>query len=111
MHQCKLLEPIHNSVRYLDVDECSVEVYLSKTIGLPGPDAYRRPKLAHRRLHSNQILARNQFSALEHDDELLEYPEDIFATGTPHASRLRSAASLTTACHGANPLRRITGTR
>jgi hypothetical protein len=29
--------------------------------------------------------ARNQFSALEHDDGLLEYPEDIFATTTLNA--------------------------
>src|ERR1700710_2745939 len=34
IHQCKLLEPIRNSARYPDVDECGVEVYLSKIIDL-----------------------------------------------------------------------------
>jgi hypothetical protein len=31
-------------------------------------------------------MARNQFSDLEHDDGLLEYPEDIFGTATLNGS-------------------------
>ncbi|KAJ8582606.1 hypothetical protein M405DRAFT_867708 [Rhizopogon salebrosus TDB-379] len=54
----------------------------------PGLDTYRRLKLTHCCLYSNQIqqLARNQFSDLEYDDGLLEYPEDIFGTATLKAS-------------------------
>ncbi|KAJ8591637.1 hypothetical protein M405DRAFT_860386 [Rhizopogon salebrosus TDB-379] len=52
-----------------------------------GLDVYRRPKLTHRRLGPSTFpRARNQFSDLEHDDELVEYPEDIFCTATPNAS-------------------------
>ncbi|OAX33539.1 hypothetical protein K503DRAFT_869495 [Rhizopogon vinicolor AM-OR11-026] len=41
MRQGKLSELIHNSARYPDLDECSVEVHFREIIDLPGPDAYR----------------------------------------------------------------------
>ncbi|KAG1842247.1 RecF/RecN/SMC N terminal domain-containing protein [Suillus subalutaceus] len=40
MRQGKLSELIHNSARYPDLDECSVEVHFREIIDLPGPDAY-----------------------------------------------------------------------
>ncbi|KAL4068878.1 RecF/RecN/SMC N terminal domain-containing protein [Scleroderma yunnanense] len=41
MRQAKLSELIHNSARYPDLDECSVEVHFRDIIDLPGPDAYK----------------------------------------------------------------------
>ncbi|KAI5998259.1 RecF/RecN/SMC [Pisolithus albus] len=41
MRQGKLSELIHNSARYPDLDECSVEVHFRDIIDLPGPDAYK----------------------------------------------------------------------
>ncbi|KAL0952089.1 hypothetical protein HGRIS_008725 [Hohenbuehelia grisea] len=41
MRQAKLSELIHNSARYPDLDECSVEVYFREIIDLPGPDEYK----------------------------------------------------------------------
>ncbi|KAH7886361.1 RecF/RecN/SMC N terminal domain-containing protein [Phlebopus sp. FC_14] len=41
MRQAKLSELIHNSARYPDLDECSVEVHFREIIDLPGPDAYK----------------------------------------------------------------------
>ncbi|KAF8844243.1 RecF/RecN/SMC protein [Paxillus ammoniavirescens] len=41
MRQGKLSELIHNSARYPDLDECSVEVHFREIIDLPGPDAYK----------------------------------------------------------------------
>ena len=38
--------------------------------------------------------ARNQFSALEHHDGLLKYPEDIFATATLNASIKTALANM-----------------
>ncbi|KAJ8591655.1 hypothetical protein M405DRAFT_840435, partial [Rhizopogon salebrosus TDB-379] len=77
MHQCELLEPIPNPARHPDVDECSVEVHFSKIVNLRpnptvGPSTFSR--------------AHNQFSDLEHDDGLVEYPEDIFGTATLNVS-------------------------
>ncbi|KAJ7647405.1 RecF/RecN/SMC [Roridomyces roridus] len=40
MRQGKLSELIHNSARYPDLDECSVEVHFREIIDLPGPDAF-----------------------------------------------------------------------
>ncbi|KAI0962099.1 hypothetical protein AcV7_001019 [Taiwanofungus camphoratus] len=40
MRQGKLSELIHNSARYLDLDECSVEVHFREILDLPGPDAF-----------------------------------------------------------------------
>ncbi|GLB43651.1 putative SMC proteins Flexible Hinge domain containing protein [Lyophyllum shimeji] len=40
MRQGKLSELIHNSARYPDLDECSVEVHFRDIIDLPGPDAF-----------------------------------------------------------------------
>ncbi|TDL26418.1 hypothetical protein BD410DRAFT_783474 [Rickenella mellea] len=40
MRQGKLSELIHNSARYPDLDECSVEVHFREIVDLPGPDAY-----------------------------------------------------------------------
>ncbi|KAH8094744.1 RecF/RecN/SMC [Cristinia sonorae] len=40
MRQGKLSELIHNSARYPDLEECSVEVHFREIIDLPGPDAY-----------------------------------------------------------------------
>ncbi|KAK0465948.1 RecF/RecN/SMC N terminal domain-containing protein [Desarmillaria tabescens] len=40
MRQGKLSELIHNSDRYPDLDECSVEVHFRDIIDLPGPDDY-----------------------------------------------------------------------
>ncbi|KAI0082329.1 hypothetical protein K474DRAFT_1655715 [Panus rudis PR-1116 ss-1] len=40
MRQGKLSELIHNSARYPDLDECSVEVHFREIIDEPGPDAY-----------------------------------------------------------------------
>ncbi|KAF9264610.1 RecF/RecN/SMC protein [Marasmius fiardii PR-910] len=40
MRQGKLGELIHNSARYPDLNECSVEVYFREIIDLPGPDAF-----------------------------------------------------------------------
>ncbi|KAF9225187.1 RecF/RecN/SMC protein [Gyrodon lividus] len=41
MRQGKLSELIHNSARYPDLDECSVEVHFREIMDLPGPDAYK----------------------------------------------------------------------
>ncbi|KAF9237097.1 RecF/RecN/SMC [Melanogaster broomeanus] len=41
MRQGKLSELIHNSARYPDLDDCSVEVHFREIIDLPGPDAYK----------------------------------------------------------------------
>ncbi|KAJ7096401.1 RecF/RecN/SMC [Mycena epipterygia] len=40
MRQGKLSELIHNSARYPDLDECSVEVHFREIVDLPGPDAF-----------------------------------------------------------------------
>ncbi|KAH9950960.1 RecF/RecN/SMC N terminal domain-containing protein [Amylocystis lapponica] len=40
MRQSKLSELIHNSARYPDLDDCSVEVHFREIIDLPGPDAF-----------------------------------------------------------------------
>ncbi|TFK56417.1 hypothetical protein OE88DRAFT_1741296 [Heliocybe sulcata] len=40
MRQGKLSELIHNSARYPDLDDCSVEVHFREIVDLPGPDAY-----------------------------------------------------------------------
>ncbi|KAK0434825.1 RecF/RecN/SMC N terminal domain-containing protein [Armillaria borealis] len=40
MRQGKLSELIHNSDRYPDLDECSVEVHFRDILDLPGPDDY-----------------------------------------------------------------------
>ncbi|KAJ7703280.1 RecF/RecN/SMC [Mycena rosella] len=40
MRQGKLSELIHNSARYPDLDECSVEVHFREILDLPGPDAF-----------------------------------------------------------------------
>ncbi|KAF7361982.1 Structural maintenance of chromosomes protein 4 [Mycena venus] len=40
MRQGKLSELIHNSARFLDLDECSVEVHFREIVDLPGPDAF-----------------------------------------------------------------------
>jgi structural maintenance of chromosome 4 len=40
MRQGKLSELIHNSARYPNLDECSVEVHFREIVDLPGPDAY-----------------------------------------------------------------------
>ncbi|RDB19364.1 Structural maintenance of chromosomes protein 4 [Hypsizygus marmoreus] len=40
MRQGKLSELIHNSARYPDLDECSVEVHFRDIIDLPGPEDY-----------------------------------------------------------------------
>ncbi|KAI3612793.1 nuclear condensin complex subunit smc4 [Moniliophthora roreri] len=40
MRQGKLSELIHNSARYPDLDECSVEIYFREIIDLEGPDAF-----------------------------------------------------------------------
>ncbi|KAF9819247.1 hypothetical protein IEO21_02286 [Rhodonia placenta] len=40
MRQGKLSELIHNSARYPDLDECSVEVHFREIMDLPGPDAF-----------------------------------------------------------------------
>ncbi|KIJ61386.1 hypothetical protein HYDPIDRAFT_70000, partial [Hydnomerulius pinastri MD-312] len=41
MRQGKLSELIHNSARYPDLEECSVEVHFREIVDLPGPDAYK----------------------------------------------------------------------
>ncbi|EGO05390.1 hypothetical protein SERLA73DRAFT_101211 [Serpula lacrymans var. lacrymans S7.3] len=41
MRQGKLSELIHNSARYPDLDDCSVEVHFREIVDLPGPDAYK----------------------------------------------------------------------
>ncbi|KAF9443745.1 hypothetical protein P691DRAFT_712872 [Macrolepiota fuliginosa MF-IS2] len=41
MRQAKVSELIHNSARYPDLDECSVEVHFREIIDLSGPDAYK----------------------------------------------------------------------
>ncbi|KAI9566370.1 RecF/RecN/SMC N terminal domain-containing protein, partial [Boletus coccyginus] len=41
MRQGKLSELIHNSARYPDLDDCSVEVHFREIIDLPGPYAYK----------------------------------------------------------------------
>ncbi|PSR72085.1 hypothetical protein PHLCEN_2v12066, partial [Hermanssonia centrifuga] len=40
MRQGKLSELIHNSARYPDLDECSVEVHFREIVDMPGPDAF-----------------------------------------------------------------------
>ncbi|KZT73247.1 hypothetical protein DAEQUDRAFT_703578 [Daedalea quercina L-15889] len=40
MRQGKLSELIHNSARYPDLDECSVEIHFREIMDLPGPDAF-----------------------------------------------------------------------
>ncbi|KAJ6499379.1 RecF/RecN/SMC [Mycena sanguinolenta] len=40
MRQGKLSELIHNSARYPDLEECSVEVHFREIVDLPGPDAF-----------------------------------------------------------------------
>ncbi|KAI0732433.1 RecF/RecN/SMC [Fomitopsis betulina] len=40
MRQGKLSELIHNSARYPDLDECSVEIHFRDIMDLPGPDAF-----------------------------------------------------------------------
>ncbi|KAG5639651.1 hypothetical protein H0H81_008812 [Sphagnurus paluster] len=40
MRQGKLSELIHNSARYPDLDDCSVEVHFREIIDLPGPDDF-----------------------------------------------------------------------
>ncbi|KAJ3746755.1 RecF/RecN/SMC N terminal domain-containing protein [Lentinula detonsa] len=40
MRQGKLSELIHNSARYPDLKQCSVEVHFREIIDLPGPDAF-----------------------------------------------------------------------
>ncbi|KZT27497.1 RecF/RecN/SMC protein [Neolentinus lepideus HHB14362 ss-1] len=40
MRQGKLSELIHNSARYPDLDDCSVEVHFREIVDLPGQDAY-----------------------------------------------------------------------
>ncbi|KAI6136025.1 hypothetical protein F5141DRAFT_4647 [Pisolithus sp. B1] len=47
MRQGKLSELIHNSARYPDLDECSVEVHFRDIIDLPGPDAYKAVPDSH----------------------------------------------------------------
>ncbi|KAF8129892.1 RecF/RecN/SMC [Boletus edulis] len=41
MRQGKLSELIHNSARYPDLGDCSVEVHFREIIDLPAPDAYK----------------------------------------------------------------------
>lgn len=41
MRQTRISELIHNSARYPDLDECSVEVHFRDIIDLPGPDAFK----------------------------------------------------------------------
>lgn len=40
MRQGKLSELIHNSARYPDLDECSVEVHFREIIDLVGPSQF-----------------------------------------------------------------------
>ncbi|KAG6907476.1 hypothetical protein DXG01_008812 [Tephrocybe rancida] len=40
MRQGKLSELIHNSARYPDLDDCSVEVHFREIVDLPGPDDF-----------------------------------------------------------------------
>ncbi|KAH6911148.1 RecF/RecN/SMC N terminal domain-containing protein [Coprinopsis sp. MPI-PUGE-AT-0042] len=40
MRQGKVSELIHNSARYPDLEECSVEIHFRDIMDLPGPDAY-----------------------------------------------------------------------
>ncbi|KAF8640540.1 hypothetical protein AX17_000202 [Amanita inopinata Kibby_2008] len=57
MRQGKLSELIHNSDRYPDLDECSVEVHFREIIDLPGPDAFEVVP------DSNLVVARQAFKS------------------------------------------------
>ncbi|KAG1863144.1 hypothetical protein F4604DRAFT_1683729 [Suillus subluteus] len=93
-HNGKLSELIHNSARYPDLDECSMEVHFSEIIDLrPSPiapgthSAHGRPPTEIQTLHQGCGIDLTHFLSLqeeaytsEHDDGLLEYPEDIIGT-------------------------------
>ncbi|KAG7451885.1 uncharacterized protein BT62DRAFT_1071090 [Guyanagaster necrorhizus] len=55
MRQGKLSELIHNSDRYPDLDECSVEVHFRDIIDLPGPDNYEVVP------HTDLVVSRQAF--------------------------------------------------
>ncbi|KAI6154283.1 hypothetical protein BKA82DRAFT_4099537 [Pisolithus tinctorius] len=83
---------IHNSARYPDLDECSVEVHFRDIIDLPGPDAYKvvpDSNLVGRGIdldHKRFLILQGEVESIaqmkpkaqnEHEDGLLEYLEDI----------------------------------
>ncbi|KAI1790910.1 RecF/RecN/SMC protein [Ganoderma leucocontextum] len=55
MRQGKLSELIHNSAKYPDLRECSVEVHFREIIDLPGPDAFEVVP------NSNLVVSRTAF--------------------------------------------------
>ncbi|KZT43906.1 RecF/RecN/SMC protein, partial [Sistotremastrum suecicum HHB10207 ss-3] len=60
MRQGKLSELIHNSARYPDLKECSVEVHFREIIDLPGPHAYE--VVPNSRLVVNRTAYKNNSS-------------------------------------------------
>ncbi|KAF8899368.1 hypothetical protein BD779DRAFT_1607830 [Infundibulicybe gibba] len=101
MRQGKLSELIHNSARYPNLDECSVEVHFRDIFDLPGPDAFRvvpGSQLVVQNLlkgrgidldHKRFLILQGEVESIaqmrpkaqnEHDEGLLEYLEDIIGT-------------------------------